>query len=101
MVLPGRPVGNGVRIPTMPITDTDLMPITIPSGADRRRSEATLGSSNDAELIGIRQCLCPLSGEGGAGRAGTAESRASRRRAASAATPYPSIFISLARNAAP
>ena len=42
----------------MPITDSDLMAITIPSDADRRRSEATLGSSMMLELIGIRQCFC-------------------------------------------
>ena len=59
-----------VRIPTMPITDSDLMAITIPSDADRRRSEATRGSSMMLELIGIRQCFCLLSGEGGAGRGG-------------------------------
>ena len=47
-----------VRIPTMPITHSDLMAITIPSDADHRRSEATLGISNHAEVIGIRQCFC-------------------------------------------
>ena len=47
-----------VRIPTMPITQSDLMAITIPSDADHRRSEATLGISNHAEVIGIRQCFC-------------------------------------------
>ncbi len=44
-----------LRIPTMPITNSDLMAITIPKDADHRRSEATLDISNDAELIGIRQ----------------------------------------------
>jgi len=47
-----------VRIPAMPITHSDLMAITIPSDADHRRSEATLGISNHAEVIGIRQYLC-------------------------------------------
>jgi hypothetical protein len=47
-----------VRIPTMPITDSDLMAITMPSDADHRRSEATLGCSYDAEVIGIRQSSC-------------------------------------------
>jgi hypothetical protein len=47
-----------LRIPAMPITDSDLMAITIPSDADHRRSEATLGSSYHAEVIGIRQCFC-------------------------------------------
>jgi hypothetical protein len=47
-----------VRIPTMPITDSDLMAITIPSDADHRRSEATLGCSDHAEVIGIRQSSC-------------------------------------------
>jgi len=47
-----------VRIPTMPITHSDLMAITIPSDADHRRSEATLGCSYHAEVIGIRQSLC-------------------------------------------
>jgi hypothetical protein len=42
----------------MPITHSDLMAITIPSDADHRRSEATLGISNHAEVIGIRQCFC-------------------------------------------
>jgi len=47
-----------VRIPTMPITHSDLMAITIPSDADHRRSEATLGCSYHAEVIGIRQSFC-------------------------------------------
>src|ERR1017187_1367879 len=47
-----------LRIPAMPITDSDLMAITIPSDADHRRSEATLGCSYHAEVIGIRQALC-------------------------------------------
>jgi hypothetical protein len=42
----------------MPITDSNLMAITIPGEADRRRSEATLGCNNHAEVIGIRQCFC-------------------------------------------
>ena len=42
----------GVPIPTMPITHSDLMAITIPSDADHRRSEATLGCSYHAEVIG-------------------------------------------------
>jgi hypothetical protein len=46
-----------LRIPAKPITDSDLMAITIPSDADRRRSEATLGCSYHAEVIGIRQSL--------------------------------------------
>jgi hypothetical protein len=47
-----------VRIPAMPITHSDLMAITIPSDADHRRSEATLGCSYHAEVIGIRQAFC-------------------------------------------
>jgi hypothetical protein len=35
--------GCWLRIPTMPITHSDLMAIIIPSDADHRRSEATLG----------------------------------------------------------
>jgi len=42
----------------MAITHSDLMAITIPSDADHRRSEATLGSFYHAEVIGIRQCFC-------------------------------------------
>jgi hypothetical protein len=34
------------------------MAITIPSDADHRRSEATLGCSYHAEVIGIRQAFC-------------------------------------------
>src|SRR5208283_1524080 len=49
---------QSMRIPTMPITDSDLMAITIPSDADHRRSEATLGCSYHAEVIGIRQGFC-------------------------------------------
>jgi hypothetical protein len=51
-----------LRIPTMPITHSDLMAITIPSDADHRRSEATLGISYHAEVIGISQCFCDRSG---------------------------------------
>jgi hypothetical protein len=47
-----------LRIPAKPITDSDLMAITVPSDADHRRSEATLGCSYHAEVIGIRQSLC-------------------------------------------
>src|ERR1022692_911 len=47
-----------LRIPAMPITHSDLMAITIPSDADHRRSEATLGCSYHAEVIGIRQAFC-------------------------------------------
>jgi hypothetical protein len=47
-----------LRIPAKPITDSELMAITIPSDADHRRSEATLGCSYHAEVIGIRQSLC-------------------------------------------
>jgi len=47
-----------VRIPAMPIANSELMAITIPKDADRRRSEATLGCSYHAEVIGIRQSLC-------------------------------------------
>ena len=47
-----------VPIPAMPITHSDLMAITIPSDADHRRSEATLGCSYHAEVIGIRQAFC-------------------------------------------
>jgi hypothetical protein len=47
-----------LRIPAMPIADSDLMAITIPSDADRSRSEATLGCSYHAEVIGIRQPFC-------------------------------------------
>jgi hypothetical protein len=61
-----------VRIPAMPITDSDLMAITIPRDADHRRSEATLSCSYHAEVIGISQSFCGsvLSGGGGAGRGG-------------------------------
>jgi serine/threonine protein kinase len=41
----------------MPITNSELMAITIPKDADRSRSEATLGCSYHAEVIGIRQSL--------------------------------------------
>ena len=47
-----------MRIPAKPISDSDLMAITIPSDADRRRSEATLGCLYHAEVIGIRQSFC-------------------------------------------
>jgi hypothetical protein len=47
-----------VRIPAMPITNSELMAITIPKDADRRRSEATLDCSYHAAVIGIRQSLC-------------------------------------------
>jgi hypothetical protein len=47
-----------MRIPAMPIANSELMAITIPKDADRRRSEATLGCSYHAEVIGIRQSLC-------------------------------------------
>jgi len=47
-----------VRIPATPIADSELMAIRIPKDADRRRSEATLGCSYHAEVIGIRQSLC-------------------------------------------
>jgi len=47
-----------LRIPAKPITDSDLMAITIPSDAERRRSEATLSCSYHAEVIGIRQPFC-------------------------------------------
>jgi hypothetical protein len=47
-----------LRIPAMPITHSDLMAITIPSDADHRRSEATLGCSYHAEVIGISQGFC-------------------------------------------
>jgi len=42
----------------MSIANSELMAITIPKDADRRRSEATLGCSYHAEVIGIRQSLC-------------------------------------------
>src|ERR1019366_9283101 len=38
--------------------DSEAMAITIPSDADHRRSEATLGCSYHAEVIGIRQSFC-------------------------------------------
>jgi hypothetical protein len=47
-----------LRIPAKPITHSELMAITVPSDADHRRSEATLGCSYHAEVIGIRQSLC-------------------------------------------
>ena len=47
-----------LRIPAKPITNSELMAITIPSDADHRRSEATLGCSYHAGVIGIRQSLC-------------------------------------------
>jgi hypothetical protein len=46
-----------VRIPAKPITYSELMAITVPSDADRRRSEATLDCSYHAEVIGIRQSV--------------------------------------------
>jgi hypothetical protein len=49
---------GSVRIPAKPITHSDLMAITVPSDADRRRSEATLGCSYHAKVIGIRQSFC-------------------------------------------
>ncbi len=60
-----------MRIPTMPITHSDLMAITIPSDADHRRSEATLGCTYHAELIGIRQSFCCASAIQTVGRGGT------------------------------
>jgi hypothetical protein len=42
----------------MPIADSEVMAITIPKDADRRRSEATLSCSYDAGVIGIRQSFC-------------------------------------------
>jgi len=42
-------------IPAKPIVDSELMAIRIPEEADRRRSEATLGSSHHLQVIGIRQ----------------------------------------------
>lgn len=47
-----------LRIPAKPITDSEVMAITIPSDAERRRSEATLSCSYHAEMIGIRQLFC-------------------------------------------
>jgi len=47
-----------VRIPAKPITNSNLMAITIPIDAEHRRSEATLSSSYHAEVIGIRQPFC-------------------------------------------
>jgi hypothetical protein len=44
-----------LRIPTKPIAASDLMAIMIPRDGDRRRSEATLGSSYHPALHGIRQ----------------------------------------------
>jgi hypothetical protein len=38
----------------MPVTDAEPMAIRIPEEADRRRSEATQGSSHHLPLIGIR-----------------------------------------------
>jgi hypothetical protein len=46
-----------VRIPAKAITDSDMKAITIPSDAEHRRSEATLGCTYHAEAIGIRQCF--------------------------------------------
>lgn len=51
-------VGRQVGIPAKPITDSDLMAITIPSDAERRRSEATLSCSYHAAVIGISQLFC-------------------------------------------
>jgi hypothetical protein len=50
--------GCDLRIPAMAITHSDLMAITIPSDADHRRSEATLGCSYHAEVIGMSQDFC-------------------------------------------
>jgi len=47
-----------LRIPAKPITHSELMAITVPSDADRRRSEATLGCSYHAGVIDIRQSFC-------------------------------------------
>jgi hypothetical protein len=52
-----------LRIPTMPIADSELMAITIPKDDDRRRSEATLSCCYHAGVIGIRQSLCGSAGE--------------------------------------
>jgi hypothetical protein len=49
----------------MPITDSELMAITIPKDDDRRRSEATLSCSYHTGVIGIRQSLCGSAGEQG------------------------------------
>ena len=59
-----------MRIPAMPITNSELMAITIPKDADHRRSEATLGCSYHAEVIGIRQSFCALSQGVGCGARG-------------------------------
>jgi hypothetical protein len=47
-----------LRIPAMPIANSKLMAITIPKDGDHRRSEATLGCSYHAGVIGIRQSFC-------------------------------------------
>src|ERR1039457_6363698 len=43
-----------MRVPAMQITDSDLIAITIPSDADHRRSEATLGCSYHADRKSTR-----------------------------------------------
>jgi hypothetical protein len=48
----------------MPITHSEVMAITIPKDADHRRSEATLGCSYHAGLIGISQVFCVEPGSG-------------------------------------
>ena len=47
-----------LRILGEPISDSHLMAIAVPGDVDRRRSEATWGSSNHRQVIGIRQCNC-------------------------------------------
>jgi hypothetical protein len=46
-----------LRIPAKPITDSDLMAITIPNDADRLRSEGTLSYFYHAEVIAILSIL--------------------------------------------
>jgi hypothetical protein len=46
-----------LRIPAKPITDSELMAISISNDADRRRSEGTLSCFYHAEVIAILSIL--------------------------------------------
>ena len=54
---PDIQIGMKVRIPAMPITDSNLTAIRIPRHADHFRSEATLGCSYHRELIAFSQLI--------------------------------------------
>src|SRR5205823_3305227 len=67
-----------------------MMAITIPSDADHRRSEATLGISYHAELIGIRQSFCDRS----EATLGTTAGKGARGKGAAA--PFPRLGTAVA-----